>query len=111
MGCGLTALRDSNVKSSDISRYIAVEISKDAKRIACNANPHEPNMPNIDHSWHSNAWDITEQDIAKLGHNNIKMFMPGPPCQDFSKLRLLVKRSARKSLNDIRPGLDGPPTI
>ena len=109
MGCGLMALQDTLKDNSqfDTHRYLACEISDDAKKIATNANPVTDKF-HMDHSWHSNAWNITEADIAALGYNSVKMFLSGPPCQDFSRLRLLVKKSARKTLKQLRPGLEGP---
>ena len=106
MGCGLVSLRANNVVSLD--RYLAVEISEDARRIAKNANPFIEGKLNIDHSWHTNLYNMTETGIEALGHNAVKLFLAGPPCQDFSKLRLIVKKSAQKSERELRPGLNGP---
>lgn len=64
MGCGLISLRDCD---SDINRYIAVEIDEDAKCIAKNASPHKDGKMNLDHTWHSNLYNITEDDIIALG--------------------------------------------
>ena len=36
------------------------------------------------------------------------MLLSGPPCQDFSKLRLISKRSAHTKVSNLRPGLNGP---
>ena len=72
MGCGKISLMANN---ATYDRYIAVEISEDAKRIARNANPPMSGIPHIDHSWHSDIHDITEQDIKNLGHNSIKLFL------------------------------------
>ena len=105
MGCGLVGLRRNNI---DFDRYLAAEISEDARRIAKNVNPNIVGKPNIDHNWHSNVLDITEEGIAALGHNSVKVFLAGPPCQDFSLLRLIVKKSAKKRAAELRPGLDGP---
>ena len=104
MGCGLISLRANNVDSLD--RYLAVEISEDARRIAKNANPYIKGKLNIDHSWHTNLYNITEPDIEALGHDSIKLFLAGPPCQDFSKLRLIVRSSAKRDARELRPGLD-----
>ena len=105
MGCGLMSLRQNDAR---FDRYLATEIDKDAKRIAMNANPDIPGLPRMDHSWHSNAYNITEEDIEALGYNSIKLFLAGPPCQDFSKLRLITRKSARKKAAELRPGLNGP---
>ena len=48
MGCRLVSLRANNVDSFD--RYLAVEISEDAHRIAKNANPHIEGKLKIDRS-------------------------------------------------------------
>ena len=71
MGCGLMGLRANNAA---FDKYLAVEISEDAKIIARNANPDNPGKPRIDHGWHSNLYNITEEDIAALGHDSIKLF-------------------------------------
>ena len=105
MGCGLTALR---MNDASLNRYIACEISEDAKRIAKNVNPDIDKGSNIDHSWHSIIFNIAEEDIKALGNDSIKMYLAGPPCQDFSKLRLIVKKSAKKKAAELRPGLNGP---
>ena len=104
MGCGLMGLREHQ---ADFDKFLAVEISETSRRVARNANPDLEKGPNLVHSWHSDMYEITEEDVAALGPNNIKMFLAGPPCQDFSKLRLIVKKTARKKLQDLRPGLDG----
>ena len=56
MGCGLMALQDTLKDNSqfDTHRYLACEISDDAKKIATNANPVTDKF-HMDHSWHSNA--------------------------------------------------------
>ena len=108
MGCGLMSLRANGVSVDQANRYIAVEIDADARAIAKNANPDKPGLPRIDHSWHSNVYNITEEDIERLGHNSIKMFLAGPPCQDFSKLRLIVRKRSKSKMNELRPGLNGP---
>ena len=64
-----------------MDRYIVVEISEDARRIAKNANPFVEGALNIDHSWHTNVLNIAEEDIKSLGHNAIKLFLAGPPCK------------------------------
>ena len=104
MGCGLMALREHN---AIFDRYIAVETSKDARLIATDANHNSPGLPRIDHSWHTNLLDIIEADIIALGYNSIKQLLSGPPCQDFSNLSLITKRSARTKVSDLRPGLNG----
>ena len=105
MGCGMMSLTANN---ATIDRYLAVEISADARDIAKNANDKANGATVIDHSWHSNILNITEQDIADLGHGNIKMFMAGPPCQDFSRLRLITNKKHRRCADELRPGLNGP---
>ena len=61
MGCGLICLRNNHVQSID--RYIAIEISEDARRNAKNANPSIEGALNVDHRWHTNVLNITEEDI------------------------------------------------
>jgi hypothetical protein len=55
-----------------MDQYIAVEVSEDARRIAKNANPSIEGALNIDHSWHTNVLNITEEDIKSLGHNAVE---------------------------------------
>ena len=85
-----------DAQSAQYDRYLAVEISEDARLIASNACPHKLDRPRLDHSWHSNMLDITEQDIIDLGYNSIKQFLAGTPCQDFCKLRLITRRRANQ---------------
>ena len=107
MGCGLVSLTANNVDSLD--RYLAVEMSEDARRIAKNANPHNEGKLNIDHSWHTNLYNIIEADTEALRHNSTKLFLAaGPPCQNFSRLRLIVRNSAKRDARELRPGLNGP---
>jgi hypothetical protein len=79
MGCGLISLRNNHAQSMD--RYIAVEIPEDARRVAKNANPFVEGALNIDHSWHTNVLNITEEEIKPLGHNAVRLFLAGPPWQ------------------------------
>ena len=105
MGCGLMSLRGHDAR---FDRHLAVEISRDARLIARNTNADQPGAPRIVHSWHTDMLQITEQDVIDLGHNSIKQFLVGPPCKDFSKLRLIVKKSAHSKAKKLRPGLEGP---
>ena len=59
-------------------------------------------FPAPDHDWHDNVFDIAEQAIIDLGPGNLKILFFGPPCGDFSKLRLLIAGGG-----DPRPGLNG----
>ena len=100
MVCGLMTLRRHDAR---FNRYLAVEISRDAR----NANLDKPGAPRIDHSWHTDMLQIIEQDVIDLGHNSIKQFLAGPPYKDFSKLRLIVKKSAHSKATKLRSCLEG----
>ena len=97
---------------ADITWAVAVENDEIARIICQNANPPTAHFPGVDHSWKSNVFDITEADIAQFGPNVIKFLGLGPPCEDQSKLRLIMsaaqRRAHQKSGKDPRPGLDGP---
>jgi hypothetical protein len=111
MSCAAISMKANNYK---LDRYLAVEIDEDARRISQAANPKTSSFPGIDHSWHSNVCDITEQDIRDLGAGNVKIVAFGAPCEDMSKLRLIVRRKRNSNTTegsrrvDPRPGLDGP---
>ena len=94
--------------STVMDRFISVENNAMKRLIANNVNPADAHFPGIDHSWHHDVMDITEQDIIDLGPGNIKMLMFGCPCKDMSKLRLLPDRQGRRPNGDPRLGLDGP---
>ena len=93
-----------------VKRYIAVEINDSVKKICNTANPKTIDFPGVDHSWHSDIFNITEQDIAKL--HNLELITAAPECKDMSKLRLLPSGPGYKNKRtpgvDPRPGLDGP---
>jgi site-specific DNA-cytosine methylase len=109
MSCAAISMKANNFK---LDRYLAVEIDEDAKRISQAANPKTECFPGIDHSWHSDVSLIKEQDIRDLGAGNIKILAFGAPCEDMSKLRLIVRTSRKNRRSDRkidpRPGLDGP---
>ena len=95
-------------RDARFNRYLVTEISRDARPIARKADPDRPGAPRIDHSWHTDMLQITEQDIVGLGHNSIKQFLAGPLYKDFSKLRRIVKKSAHSKAKKLRAGLEGP---
>ena len=105
MGCGMICL---NANEANIARYLAVEISSDARDIAKNVSDKMNKTAIIDHSWHSDILNIAEEDIAALGNGNIKLFIAGSPCQDFSRLRLITRHKHKKCISELRPGLNGP---
>ena len=94
--------------STVMDRFISVENNATKQLIANNMNPAHGNFPGIDHTWHEDIMNITEQDIIDLGAGNIKLLMFGPPCKDMSKLRLLPDRQGHRPKGDPRLGLDGP---
>jgi hypothetical protein len=102
MGCGALALKQVN---ASITRYIAVENSETSRIICDNVNPAEYDFPGVDHSWHSDVFNITEQSVRELGAGNIKQVLCGAPCQDMSSLRLLPTK--HKNIPRTRPGLNG----
>ena len=57
-------------------------------------------------------FEITEVDIAQFGFSLIKFLGLGPPCEDQSKLCLIMnaaqRKAQRKSGKNPRPGLDDP---
>ena len=93
-----------------VKRYIAVEINDSVKQICHAANPKTLDFPGVDHSWHSDIFNITERDIAKL--DSLEILTGAPECKDMSKLRLLPAGPGYKNKRipgvDPRPGLDGP---
>jgi hypothetical protein len=103
MGCGALALGACNAR---FDRYIGVELEQHARSVGQAANPRSPSFCGIDHNWHSDLLNITEQDIVDLGPGNVKLFIFGAPCEDMSKLRLINPHN--KGNGDPRPGLDGP---
>jgi hypothetical protein len=110
MGCGAAALQECE---ADMSRYVAVELNEEARKIAEFANPKTTSFPGIDHSVCNDMYDITEQTIIDMGPGNIVLFLGGTPCGDFSKLRMLLSTndpsdSMEWVSKDPRPGLDGP---
>jgi hypothetical protein len=105
-GAGCVGLASRNC-GMVFDRFIAVEQDQTAKLICSNVNNGEEGIPAPDHDWHSDVYDITEDDIASLGTGNIKLFAWGAPCEDMSLLRLLRKPSPKDEDNP-RPGLAGP---
>ena len=115
MGCfGITLELEGKFESMGITEYIGVEKSKEARRVATAANrPHDAH-PGVTHGFNgkNDIFDITEEDIAKLPKNALKIINATAECNDFSKLRLLPDRDdyrgpRRKVGEDPRPGLDG----
>ena len=107
MGCLALALKGINAR---VDRIIGVECDEVARVICQNANPPAPesSFPGVDHSWHTNVFEIKEQDVIDLGYNSVKLLAWGAPCEDMSKLRLIRSQSQVRSGKDPRPGLDGP---
>jgi hypothetical protein len=89
------------------SRYISVESNPSARKISALAHPKAGDFVGVDHTWNSDILFVTESDIADLGRNNIGFVGAGPPCEDFSKLRLLPARHAGDIRKVPRPGLEG----
>ena len=101
-----------NRLDADISRYIGMETSAVARIICNNLNPLDKSHFNgVDHSWHTGIYHVTEDDIAALGHNRIKMYIMATPCEDWSKYRLLPSRyknmKSKKRPVEPPPGLRG----
>ena len=69
-----------------MEKYIAVEIDPTVQVVAQHANPATKHCPSITH-WAHDAMSITEHKIRNLGR--IDIMGAGPPCQDFSKARLM----------------------
>ena len=87
-----------------------MEIDLTARIVAQHANPSTGTFPGIDHTFHHDLYDITEQDIIDMGP--IGLLIGATPCGDFSKLRLLPSKFSngtelRQNCHDPRPGLDG----
>jgi hypothetical protein len=97
---------------ANITWAIAVENDEVARVMCQNANPATAQFPGVDHSWKSNVFEIAEADIAHFGFNVINFLGLGPPCEDQSKLRLIMsaaqRKAQRKGGKNPRPGLDGP---
>jgi hypothetical protein len=104
-GCAGMAARNCGMV---FDRYIAVEVDDIATIVSdnCNSNKGDQQVPSPDHYWRQDVSDITEEDIAGLGANNIKLLAWGAPCEDMSLLRLI--RKATSTDDDPRPGLKGP---
>jgi hypothetical protein len=101
-----------NRLDADITRYIGIETSAVARTICNNLNPpNKSHFNGVDHSWHTDVYHVTEDDIAALGHNRIKMYIMATPCEDWSKYRLLPSRyknrKSKKRSVEPRPGLRG----
>ena len=105
-GAGCVGLASRNC-GMVFDRFMAVEQDLTAKLICSNANNGKASIPAPDHDWHSDVYDIAEDDIASLGTGNNKLFAWGAPCEDMSPLRLLRKPSPTSKDNP-RPGIAGP---
>ena len=94
-----------------VTRYIGVEKQKDARVLSDNLNdPKASRCGGIDHSWHCDVFNITRQDIEKLGRGTIAHLAIQAPCQDHSPLRLLPRKnskSGKRSDEEKRPGFRG----
>jgi hypothetical protein len=100
MSCGHMSLRRCN---ATFDRFIAVENDKWARAVSKAASYKTSELfPAPDHDWHNDVFNITEKDVIDLGPHNISLCLFGPPCGDFSKLRLLTAGGG-----DPRPGLRG----
>ena len=100
MSCGHMSLRRCD---ATFDRFIAVENDKWAQAVSkATSYKTSEHFPVPDHGWHNDIFNITEKDVIDLGPNNITLCLFGPPCGDFSKLRLLTAGGG-----DPRPGLRG----
>ena len=109
-GIGCLALALKKLGYKDCTRYLAVEKSPTSRMIASHANPEKDHFPGMDHGWHSDVYDITEEDISSFPKGSILLVGAGPECGDFSKLRLLPDRDGfkgPKTFGDARKGLNG----
>ena len=113
MGCMALALR-SQWKELGYTRYIAVEIDKDARAVGRTANPKDDIFPGIEHGLNGlhDIFSIQEDHISALPKDSIALLSFAGMCNDFSKLRLLPDRldykgPPRKPGVDPRKGLNG----
>ena len=107
MGTALTVMK---LIGADITRCIGVE-NNEMKRTICD-NMHPPDtcsVGGVEHTWHSNVFDIKREDIAALGKGSVVAVDIAADCTDFSLLRNLPsKYGPRGKLKVPRPGLKGP---
>ena len=98
-----------NRLDADITRYIGMEKESVARTICDNLNPPDKSYFNgVDHSFHTDIYHVTEDRIASLGYNVIKIYIMATPCEDWSLYRLLPSRyKNRKRPVNPRPGLRG----
>ena len=98
-----------NRLDADITRYIGMEKESVARTICDNLNPPDKSHFNgVDHSFHTDIYHVTEDRIASLGYNVIKIYIMATPCEDWSLYRLLPSRyKNRKRPVNPRPGLRG----
>ena len=107
IGCALLAL--NNIWSS-ITRFLAVECDETKKTICDNLNDGNRGGIIADHTWASNAYDITYQKIKGLGGGSVKTPSAGPPYKDHSKLRDIPRNSDNSTQRyppSARPGFNG----
>ena len=105
MGIGALATR---LLGANITRFIGVEKNPKKRIISDNVNPPESSpFGGIDHSWHTDVFNITKEDIRDLGEGNISRLDIAAPCKDFSLSRLIPNYKFTTSDNP-RPGLKGP---
>ena len=88
-----------------VSRYVAVENNPTAVEVCKHANPPTTAFAGVDHGWLSDIEHVTEAAVVALGP--IHLVAGGPPCQDFSKARLLRDFAGRLPPTDPRLGLEG----
>jgi hypothetical protein len=107
MGASLVVMKLIN---ADITRSIGVEINPMKRTICDNLNPPDTcSVGGVDHTWHTNVFDIKREDIAALGRNAVVATDIAANCEDFSLLRNLPsKYGPRGKLKVPRPGLEGP---
>ena len=105
MGIGALATR---LLGANITRFIGVEKDLKKRIISDNVNPPESSpFGGIDHSWHTDVFNITKKDIRDLGEGSICRLDIAAPCKDFSLSRLIPNYKFTTSDNP-RPGLKGP---
>ena len=114
LGCAALSLKKVGWDEVGVDRIIAVEKSKTARKVCDAANPATDTFPGVDHGLNGkhDITLITEEDIRTMPRGTLKLFLAGPMCVDFCKLRLLPDRESYKGPKtppgqDPRPGLDG----
>ena len=81
------------------------QLWNDTTVVCENVNSGHYGFPDPDHYWNNTVESISEQDIAHLGFDTIKLLCWGAPCEDMSLLRLL--RKSADTNDNPRPGLKG----